>query len=195
MTQPAPAPRFSRTTQAVDRPPAHDGQHTVEVLRDWGLDDARVDELVTLATQVRALPERSQQALDAGEHGFPERLLRVAEVVAAAELGHVAPVDGPQAALPEERVDLGEQPVDAPDAEGDFTQGGPEIGHLGHRSSEVGNAGVRDESDDELRVRLPEKFDDEESLSSKLATLAKWIKESKRTVVHTGAGVRVSISH
>ena len=46
MTQPAPAPRFSRTTAAVDRPPAHDGQHTVEVLRDWGIDDGRVDALV-----------------------------------------------------------------------------------------------------------------------------------------------------
>ncbi len=47
MTQPAPAPRFSRTAATIDRPPAHDGQHTVEVLRDWGITSARVDELVT----------------------------------------------------------------------------------------------------------------------------------------------------
>ena len=41
--QPAPAPRFSRTPGAVQRPPAHVGQHTVEVLSDWlGLDDERV---------------------------------------------------------------------------------------------------------------------------------------------------------
>ncbi len=46
MTQPAPAPRFSRTAAAIDRPPAHDGEHTTDVLRDWGLDEARIIELV-----------------------------------------------------------------------------------------------------------------------------------------------------
>jgi len=35
ITQPAPAPRFSRTPGAVQRPPAHAGQHTDEVLADW----------------------------------------------------------------------------------------------------------------------------------------------------------------
>ena len=35
--QPAPAPRFSRTRPEVARPPAHAGQHTREVLLDWGL--------------------------------------------------------------------------------------------------------------------------------------------------------------
>lgn len=34
--QPAPAPRFSRTTPEVERPSAHPGQHTDEALRDWG---------------------------------------------------------------------------------------------------------------------------------------------------------------
>ncbi len=44
--QPAPAPRFSRTTAEVQRPPAHGGQHTDEVLADWlGLDAERVAEL------------------------------------------------------------------------------------------------------------------------------------------------------
>jgi alpha-methylacyl-CoA racemase len=39
VTQPAPAPRFSRTEATVQRPPAHVGQHTDEVLADWaGLD-------------------------------------------------------------------------------------------------------------------------------------------------------------
>ena len=35
--QPAPAPRFSRTPSAVQRPPAWAGQHTDEALADWGL--------------------------------------------------------------------------------------------------------------------------------------------------------------
>jgi alpha-methylacyl-CoA racemase len=34
--QPAPAPRFSATPAALDRPPAAPGQHTGEVLEDWG---------------------------------------------------------------------------------------------------------------------------------------------------------------
>jgi alpha-methylacyl-CoA racemase len=36
MTQPAPAPRFSRTVPTVERPPAHAGQHSEEVLARWG---------------------------------------------------------------------------------------------------------------------------------------------------------------
>jgi alpha-methylacyl-CoA racemase len=36
VTQPGPAPRFSRTPGAIARPPAHPGQHTDEALRDWG---------------------------------------------------------------------------------------------------------------------------------------------------------------
>ena len=44
--QPAPAPRFSRTPGTVQRPPAHVGQHTDEVLSDWlGADEARIAEL------------------------------------------------------------------------------------------------------------------------------------------------------
>ncbi len=34
--QPAPAPRFSRTPGAIQGPPAWPGQHTDEVLTDWG---------------------------------------------------------------------------------------------------------------------------------------------------------------
>lgn len=37
--QPAPAPRFSRTPGAVQRPPAVAGAHTDEALRDWGFSD------------------------------------------------------------------------------------------------------------------------------------------------------------
>jgi len=45
VTQPGPAPRFSRTSLEVQRPPAHAGQHTDEVLADWGFDDARIAKL------------------------------------------------------------------------------------------------------------------------------------------------------
>ena len=37
IVQPAPAPRFSRTPGEVRRPPPHAGQHTDEVLADWGV--------------------------------------------------------------------------------------------------------------------------------------------------------------
>ncbi len=46
LKQPAPAPRFSRTTVELSRPPAHAGQHTREVLEDWGLQKDRIDDLV-----------------------------------------------------------------------------------------------------------------------------------------------------
>jgi alpha-methylacyl-CoA racemase len=44
IVQPAPAPRFSRTPGALDRPPAEPGQHTREALTDWGV--TGVDELL-----------------------------------------------------------------------------------------------------------------------------------------------------
>jgi alpha-methylacyl-CoA racemase len=45
VVQPAPAPRFSGTPASVSRPPAHAGQHTDEVLADWGLAADRIAEL------------------------------------------------------------------------------------------------------------------------------------------------------
>ncbi|HEY5876492.1 MAG TPA: CaiB/BaiF CoA-transferase family protein [Ilumatobacteraceae bacterium] len=45
VVQPAPAPRFSRTTAEVSRPPAHAGQHTREVLADWGVAPDAIDQL------------------------------------------------------------------------------------------------------------------------------------------------------
>ncbi|MCO5397832.1 CaiB/BaiF CoA transferase family protein [Ralstonia soli] len=36
VVQPAPAPRFSRTPGAIQRPPASAGEHSEEILRDWG---------------------------------------------------------------------------------------------------------------------------------------------------------------
>ena len=45
VTQPAPAPRFSRTSAEIQRPPAHAGQHTDEILADLGVDSDRVAQL------------------------------------------------------------------------------------------------------------------------------------------------------
>ena len=45
ITQPAPAPRFSRTPGSIDRPPPHAGQHTDEILADWGVAADRIAEL------------------------------------------------------------------------------------------------------------------------------------------------------
>jgi len=44
-TQPAPAPRFSRTQPEVRGLPAHAGQHTRAVLADWGVAPDRIDAL------------------------------------------------------------------------------------------------------------------------------------------------------
>jgi alpha-methylacyl-CoA racemase len=45
VTQPGPAPRFSRTPSAIQRPPATPGEHTEEALRDWGFADADLERL------------------------------------------------------------------------------------------------------------------------------------------------------
>lgn len=41
--QPAPAPRFSRTSATVDRPPPLPGEHTTEILEDWGITPEQID--------------------------------------------------------------------------------------------------------------------------------------------------------
>ncbi|MFP8874929.1 MAG: CaiB/BaiF CoA-transferase family protein [Myxococcota bacterium] len=43
--QPAPAPRFSRTPTAISRPPGRTGEHTDEILQDWGFDEDEIREL------------------------------------------------------------------------------------------------------------------------------------------------------
>jgi alpha-methylacyl-CoA racemase len=45
VTQPAPAPRFSRTQPSISRPPARAGEHTDEILADWGLAPSEVASL------------------------------------------------------------------------------------------------------------------------------------------------------
>jgi len=44
--QPAPAPRFSRTKTQVISAPAHPGQHSREVLADWGIAPDRIEALI-----------------------------------------------------------------------------------------------------------------------------------------------------
>ena len=45
VVQPAPAPRFSRSEPVIQRPPSHAGQHTDEVLAEWGFDADRIAKL------------------------------------------------------------------------------------------------------------------------------------------------------
>ena len=45
VTQPGPAPRFSRTPSAIQRPPATPGEHTEEALRDWGFANSDLERL------------------------------------------------------------------------------------------------------------------------------------------------------
>jgi alpha-methylacyl-CoA racemase len=47
VTQPAPAPRFSRTTSELTLAPAHAGQNSREVLERWGFAADRVDALLS----------------------------------------------------------------------------------------------------------------------------------------------------
>ncbi len=46
VVQPAPAPRFSRTAPEISRAPAHDGEHTRDVLADWGVAADRIEALL-----------------------------------------------------------------------------------------------------------------------------------------------------
>lgn len=45
IVQPAPAPRFSRSTTLTPRPPPGRGEHSLEALRDWGMPEADIDGL------------------------------------------------------------------------------------------------------------------------------------------------------
>ncbi len=45
VTQPAPAPRFSRTKPLITLPPARAGEHTRDVLADWGFDAVAIQSL------------------------------------------------------------------------------------------------------------------------------------------------------
>jgi len=45
VVQPAPAPRFSRTPADLPGPPIRPGQHTTDILVDWGLTPTELDDL------------------------------------------------------------------------------------------------------------------------------------------------------
>jgi alpha-methylacyl-CoA racemase len=51
-TQPAPAPRFSRTPGRLSQPPPVPGEHTTQALTEWGLPDAQ--DLVACGAAVQA---------------------------------------------------------------------------------------------------------------------------------------------
>lgn len=64
IVQPGPAPRFSETPGAIQRPPPQIGAHNHEALRDWGFSEAAIDDLLvagamkdTMHTQQQG-PER-----------------------------------------------------------------------------------------------------------------------------------------
>ncbi len=44
--QPGPAPKFSRTPSRITRGPAHAGEHSREVLADWGFDKGAIEKLI-----------------------------------------------------------------------------------------------------------------------------------------------------
>jgi alpha-methylacyl-CoA racemase len=54
MKQPAPAPRFSRTKAEISRPPAHPGEHSREILSDWGFAASDIDALIAAGAVVDA---------------------------------------------------------------------------------------------------------------------------------------------
>jgi len=56
VTQPAPAPRFSRTPAAVPAAPSAPGADGPDVLRDWGFDRLAIDELKEKGVLVAGLP-------------------------------------------------------------------------------------------------------------------------------------------
>jgi len=45
ITQPAPAPRFSRTQGSIQAPAALAGEHSEEILTDWGFSDTEIESL------------------------------------------------------------------------------------------------------------------------------------------------------
>jgi len=45
VVQPAPAPRFSRTPSEISAPPSRPGEHTDQVLADWGFSPETINQL------------------------------------------------------------------------------------------------------------------------------------------------------
>jgi alpha-methylacyl-CoA racemase len=45
VTQPGPAPRFSRTPAEITKPPSPPGSDTDQALADWGIEESRIAKL------------------------------------------------------------------------------------------------------------------------------------------------------
>jgi alpha-methylacyl-CoA racemase len=60
--QPAPAPRFSRTPSAIQRPPARPGEHTEAALRDWGFSASDLERLRACGAIASAAGQKSAAA-------------------------------------------------------------------------------------------------------------------------------------
>lgn len=54
ISQPAPAPRFSRSNPEVAGPAAHAGQHTRDALADWGFMPGNIEELLASGAAVQS---------------------------------------------------------------------------------------------------------------------------------------------
>ena len=64
VVQPAPAPRFSRTAPAIQRPPARRGEHTGEALADWGFSAGEIAALRAAGAIAGAEPAAAAAAAD-----------------------------------------------------------------------------------------------------------------------------------
>ena len=62
VTQPAPAPRFSRTVPNIQRPPARRGEHTGEALADWGFSAGEIAALHAQGTVAGEGPPAEAEA-------------------------------------------------------------------------------------------------------------------------------------
>jgi alpha-methylacyl-CoA racemase len=62
VVQPAPAPRFSRTPSAIQRPPARPGEHTEAALRDWGFSASDLERLRACGAIASAAGQKSAAA-------------------------------------------------------------------------------------------------------------------------------------
>lgn len=60
VSQPAPAPRFSRTRAEVKGPGSRAGENTLTALVDWGLSVAEVDALISAGAAVQAKKDRTE---------------------------------------------------------------------------------------------------------------------------------------
>jgi hypothetical protein len=57
VTQPAPAPHFSRTEGSVQSGPAAPGEHSVEILKELGFSQADCDEFIRKGAVHQAPPD------------------------------------------------------------------------------------------------------------------------------------------